>query len=171
MAKLRFVGSFAALCACPALAVDKPPQCLTPVEAEAMMDFALPELLNSVTDKCAAELPKTSFLSTRGKQLAASYRIAAEPRWPAAKAAIAKLGGDDDAAKIFAAMPDDSIKALMAAAMGVGLTDKLEVAQCSGINDIAASLAPLPPQDLSRLIVSILLVAGKDDSGEFRICK
>lgn len=171
MTRLKLIGTFAALCACPSLAVAKPSACLTPAEAGAMMDFALPEFLDSLTDKCSAQLPKTSFLATRGKEMAATYRMAAEPHWPAAKSALTKLSDDDEGSKLVAAMPDASVKTFLATAMGVALAQEVNVSDCGRINDIAAALAPLPPQNLSSLIVNIVIMAGEDKSSSLRICR
>ncbi len=171
LAKLRLLGSLAALCACPAIAAPKEAPCLTRSEARALMDFALPEVLSGVTDKCVARLPATSFLATHGKQLAETYRKAAEPNWPAAKAVFMKIGGGHDDAKIFAAAPDDALKAMMAAGLGVGLASKVDANQCSEINDLTEALAPLPPSNLSSIIVNIVILADKDESGELKICQ
>ena len=89
MRKAWNVAAIAALMATPAMAQTQPsPSCLTHDEANALFAFALPEFLNSAHEKCAASLPKTSFLVAQGPQLIARHRAAAVNYWPAAKVAF-----------------------------------------------------------------------------------
>lgn len=154
-----------------AVAATEPP-CLTEQEAVAFFTFALPEMLNTVADKCQSSLPPTSFLSTRSKTLVANYRAASASIWPQAKVAFFKIGGEDesDAAKILRAMPDDTLKSVVGTAFNVVVGNGLKPADCSKIDSLVAALSPLPISNVATILVSIGGLAGTEKDDSFRIC-
>lgn len=147
--------------------------CMTEGEAVALFSFALPEMLDTVANKCAKALPSTSFISTRAPALVASYRTTSDANWPLAKTAFFKSAGEDDAeaSKILAAMPDDALKALVGAALNVIVGKDIKPADCPKIDSVVAALAPLPITNISTLLVGLISLAGsgKDDD-KFKIC-
>jgi hypothetical protein len=168
---LRLGAALAAL-ALPANALAAEPTCLTEQEAVAFFSYALPEMLNTVSNKCEKALPPTSYLSTHSKALVASYRATSASVWPQAKVAFFKLGGEDnsDGAKILRAMPDETLKSVVGTAFNVVVGNDIKEADCPKIDSLVAALAPLPISNVATILVSLggLVESGKDDS--FRIC-
>lgn len=145
--------------------------CMTEAEATALFSYALPEMLNTVANKCAKTLPASSFLASKGTALVASYRSSVATDWPLAKAAFLKSAGPDDSdgARILAEMPDDALKALVGTALNVVVGSDIKPANCPKIDSIVAALAPLPISNISSLLVSIMGLAGGKDE-KFQIC-
>jgi hypothetical protein len=155
-----------------AIAASTQSPCLTEQEAVAFFSFALPEMLNTVADKCQRSLPTSSFLSAHAKELVASYRTASTSAWPRAKAAFFKLGGEDnsDGAKLLRAMPDDTLKSVVGTAFNVVVGNDRNSADCSKIDSLVAALAPLPISNVATILVSIGGLVGSEKNDSFRIC-
>lgn len=145
--------------------------CMTEAEAAALFSYSLPEMLNTIVNKCSGKLPADSFLASKGTALVASYRSSVATDWPLAKAAFLKTGGshDPDGARILAEMPDDALKAMVGTALNVVVGKDIKPADCPKIDSIVAALAPLPISNISSLLIGIMGLAGSKDE-TFRIC-
>ena len=177
MRKTWNVAAIAALMATPAMAQNpNPPGCLTQSEANALFTFALPEFLNSVHEKCAASLPRTSFLASQGPQLIARHRAATASYWPTAKVAFIKMASRDDTkgdgAKLLAKVPDDALRTLVVTGLSVAVSDDIKPADCPKADRLIEALAPLPATNLATIIVEIVgLAGGKDKKPPISICE
>jgi hypothetical protein len=169
--KLELGAALAAL-ALPANAFAAGPACLTEKEAIAFFSYALPEMLNTVSNRCEKALPSTSYLSTHSKALVANYRATSASAWPQAKLAFFKLGGDDnsDGAKILRAMPDETLKSVVGSAFNVVVGNDIKEADCPRIDSLVEALAPLAISNVATILVTLggLVESGKNDS--FSIC-
>jgi hypothetical protein len=177
MRKIWNVAALSALIASPAMAqTPNSANCLTHAEANALFTFALPEMLESVRGKCAASLPRTSYLATQGEQLVARHRAASASSWPPAKAAFVKMAvGDDpkiDTAKILSSLPDETLRSVITTGLNVGVTEDFKPGDCPKADRIIEALAPLPASNLAAIIVEIVsLSASKDPKAPIRICE
>jgi hypothetical protein len=148
--------------------------CLTQPEATAIFNYALPEMLASISKKCAAALPPKAFLTSQANQYVARYRTSAAANWSTAKAAFVKVAGaDEKEGKILAALPDDTLKSLLGTGIGTAVTGDVNPADCPQIDRIVAALAPLPLTNISTIFVEILSLDGKKPGKkhDFRICE
>ena len=155
-------------------AAQASPKCLTEPEASALFEYAMPELLDSVAKKCGPALPSQAFLSTQAAQLVTRYRASAAPKWPTAKAAMIKAAGGDEEKtdKIFNALPDDTLKSLLTAGVAAAITGDIQPTSCVRIDKLTAALAPLPPSNVSQIIVQIVaLESEKKKSSKLMICQ
>ncbi|HMT45105.1 MAG TPA: hypothetical protein PKA59_11155 [Chakrabartia sp.] len=137
----------------PALAQSAKP-CMTAGEAQGLVTFALPDLLQAVAKTCKTSLAPTAYLSRSGDDLVGRYRETAEGSWPVAKAAIVKIAGKDGA--MMAALPDEATKALISAGISTELSKSVKPTSCQMVSDVMEQLAPLPPQNMSNLLGIIL---------------
>ncbi|MET0308865.1 MAG: hypothetical protein ABW023_09185 [Sphingomonas sp.] len=146
------------------MAQDKP--CVTPAEADAIFTALAPAMLRAVRDSCVEALPAEAYLVARGDQLIARYAAPAEPAKPVAVAAVAKILGPKAEGQV---SPElfDSMAAPMIASM---LSASIKPDKCPTINRVAELLDPLPPANLSGLVVLVIQLASKDDS-KLPICK
>lgn len=161
-----------ALVAVPSAALaEAPPTCLTQAETAAMIGYVLPDLVAGVRDKCKATLPATSFLSSRSADLEASYRSAADILWPQARIAFVKMVGEDEVMK---KLPDSALRPFLTAAFATTITEDVKPKDCVTADGLVEALAPLPAENLARLIGLIIAADGKgsDSAGDhdFRIC-
>lgn len=155
-----------------AIAQDAKP-CLTASEAESLIAFALPDVLQSVTDKCRPQLSAGSFLANSGSDMVSRFRENAETSWPRAKTAIIKISGAD--AKMLDALPDEATRALFGAGIASAVGQDIKPEACDGIDRAVAALAPLPSANIASLVTIFLEMgskakAGSGGSAPFSVC-
>lgn len=134
-------------------------QCLTPKEAHGLITFALPDIITSVSTKCAPSLGEDGYLSRSGADLAARYRAAAAPNWPMAKQAIRKFIGTDT--ELLQNLPDDALKGFFGAGVTTAIVKDIKPEQCGDIDRVMKVLAPLPPENMSQLVGIILEMSAR----------
>ncbi len=132
-------------------------QCLTPKEAHGLISFALPDIITSISSKCAPSLGPDGFLTRSGKDLSDRYRAAAAPSWPSAKLALRKFVGPE--AEFLDSMPDEALKGFFGAGVSTSIVKDVKPEQCGDIDRVLKLLSPLPPENMSQL-VGILLEMG-----------
>ena len=81
--------------AMPGAAMAQAQACLQPKEAEDLVVFVLPSLMDGMARKCGPLLPRSAALTVSGASLAERYRPDADIAWPSAKTAFVKLSGQD----------------------------------------------------------------------------
>lgn len=172
LTRLRFPAAGMILAGLAANAQAEVRNCLSQAEGSAVIGYALPDLLGGLRDKCRATLPPTAFLVGRSAEMEARYRQQSDSLWPQAKAAFAKMFGDD---KTLGKMPDSAVRPFFAAAFATAITDDIKPADCPTVDGVAEMLAPLPPHNLARLIAIIIAADDKssDPAGKsgFEICE
>ena len=145
--------------------------CLTHAETTAMIGYALPDLLGGLREKCKAALPAGAFLTSRSGEVEARYRAQSDTLWPEAKSALAKMVGDDATLR---KMPDTAVRPFLTAAFATAITDDIKPKDCPTADGVVEMLAPLPPQNLARLIGIILASEDKDSDpagrSGFEVC-
>jgi hypothetical protein len=171
---MQVIGKAAAilaLVAMPSAARAQTSTCLTQAETAAMIGYVLPDLVAGVRDKCKATLPPKSFLSSRSAELEARYRTQADGLWPEARVAFVKMVGEDE---VMRKLPDSALRPFLTAAFATTITDDLKPKDCVTADGLVEALAPLPPENLARLIGIIIAADGKgsDAAGkhDFQIC-
>lgn len=146
--------------------------CLTHAEASAMIGYALPDLLGGLRDKCRSAIAPTSFLTARSGAMEAQYRQQSDTLWPQARTAFLKMVGED---KTLEKMPDSAVRPFLASAFATAITDDIDPADCPTVDGVVEMLAPLPPQNLARLIGIIIAADDKDSDpagkSGFEICE
>lgn len=147
-------------------------KCMAQAEAAALFSFALPELIDTVADKCSNALPPQAYLRNQGAGLVKRYRAEAAPAWPQAKAAFLKTMGSDDknAVELFNALPDDTVKTLIGTSLAAAVGGDVKPENCGNIDRIAGSLAPLSLSQLSTLFLGIIIMADKKKDSSLKIC-
>ncbi len=166
----------ALLAATPGVASAAEPPCLTPAEFTALAEYALPSVISGTSQRCSAVLSADAWLPKNGDRLAARYARAKGTAWPGAKAAFLKLSSttNDDANKLLRGMPDASLQQILDATMEGMVSQQIQPERCSAIDTVARLLAPLPPENTSRLIAAVVGLGSKSNQakvGKIRICQ
>jgi hypothetical protein len=164
----------AGLLIAPQLAAAQAP-CLTPGEFTALSSYALPSVIDGVSQRCAAQLPAEAFLRRDGAGLSKRYAAQKPGAWPGAKAAFLKLSssGGDQAADLIRGMPDASLQPMLDAFVSGSISQKLPLGQCSTIDHVIRLLAPLPPENTAELIAlaaGLGAKSGRAKAGDFSLC-
>jgi len=151
-----------------ALAADAE-NCVTEAEAAAIFAAVMPDMIDGLRDKCAANLPAEAYLLRNADALVARYKLLSDQRWPAAKLAFAKISGEPDMAQ---KMPDQFLRPLIGSMVGSELFKDIKPKDCAGASKIVEGLAPLPAENVSMLIGAVLGMVEQDDSKDgMPICK
>lgn len=148
---------------------DDPPVCLTTEEAEAVFTPMIPGVVRGVRNICGPTLPRTSYLHTKGDQLAARFTAAAAEPNPAAGRGLAKMGGIEGL-DMLAGLMVPAMTA-MAEQMVAEQGKALKPADCARIDRALELLDPLPAGNVVALTVMLMEVGVKEDkNAPFTIC-
>lgn len=144
--------------------------CLTPDEAEAAMLMMAPGALRGAIKVCTPKLAANAYLRVSGTALVARYEAAAAAAEPLAGRVMSKMmGGSGEGAPKGAAAMLSPMGEMMVTAMG----EKLTAPQCGMIDQGLSLLDPLPPHNLTALIVMAAQAGAEKDAGKspFTICR
>jgi hypothetical protein len=174
---MRVLIPFAAAAfACqPVVAQAQDAACLSPKQAASLASYALPSVISGTTKRCATTLPGNSFLKTSGETLAKRYATRKTENWPAAKAAFLTMSsGKDDASKVLAQLPDDSLREMIDVILEGMIAQEIPLGECGKIDNFVRLLAPLPPENTAELVaLTVSLATDKQPAkpGKLAICK
>lgn len=160
--------------ACLAVPVQASAQeCLQPAEAQALMQFAMPDLLDGVIKQCQPHLAPSGFATKSGATMVARYRNGSDSKWPLAKTAFFKIAGKDSSVLAMKAMPDTVLKGLITFGITAKATNEIGSDECGTFERLIEVLSPLPPENTALLVTLLLeLGAQKGDKSkaDLRIC-
>jgi hypothetical protein len=142
--------------------------CLQPAEANALLLAMTPDALQATVALCSKTLPANAYLSARGTALVARYRGPAEAAKPDAARAFAKMVPEAGA------MGEGMFGTIAGPMIGQLIAEEVKPESCGRINQMLELLDPLPPENLSRLIVAILEMTAegpKAKAAPFEFCK
>jgi len=144
----------------PAQALAQSPRpCLTPKEGQALISFALPDVIIGITSKCAPVTGPSSFLATSGRALASTYRSASNAAWPTARPAILKQVGEGG--DLLGLMPDEAFKSFAGAFATTAVLKELRPERCTDIDRVLMATSPLPPENMSMLVGIMLEILAR----------
>lgn len=159
----------------PSMAVAQGTQaCLTAADADALVRYALPDIIGQVGTSCAASLPATAYLIRNQTELAKRYGELAAPALPGARRAFGKIAGLNP--KQTENLKDETLRALLGMGINTVVSGKLKPKDCSTVDEILTLLAPVPPENMAKLIGIALREGNKlktDDTATpsiFRLC-
>ena len=87
-----------------------------------------------------------------------------------AKLAFARIAGEPEMAD---KLPDEYFRPMLGAMIGAELVKDIKAEDCSGVDRVVESLAPLPAENVATLIGAILMLAEdeKDQDNSLPMCK
>lgn len=150
----------AALLLAQAAPVERP--CITHEEAGDMAVALLPFLVDAAAQRCRPHLAADSFLVTGAAEWSARLRHDGAPRRASALRGIGKMGGATPPAGAGGEAAFDFLAQLATGSLTTGIRPE----NCSQLDAIAESLAPLPTENLARLVsagLSLAMTANQDD--------
>ncbi|HEV2866892.1 MAG TPA: hypothetical protein VGX37_10270 [Allosphingosinicella sp.] len=154
----------ALLAAQAAQAAPAEPPCITRQEAGDMAVTLLPHLIDAMAQRCGEHLGAQAFLRTGAAGLAARLRQDAVPRRQSAMRGIGKIGGAAFPTAAGSEAGVDFLAAILTAAAASNVTP----ASCPDIDAIVQSLAPLPADNIARLVGSTFALAMNAEPRERR---
>lgn len=126
--------------------------CVTGPEAESITLVAMPEIIRQVGEICRAQLPATALVRQTSGAFLNKYQIEADRAWPAARAALGRVGGPE----IDGLLQSDFTRPLLTSLLAPALVGNVESKDCPQIERMATLLQPLPARNTAGLVVSVL---------------
>lgn len=168
MKTLRSLSAALAALACaglPAAAVAQDKRCISRAESQAVVAHLMPNLLASVSKRCAPLVSGSSFFRTGSTQLASRLTPLSQQSWPEAKRALERQSGNP--------LPDnETILNFGRQAIADGVANGMDANACQFTDQLLTQLAPLPPQNLTA-VFSLFLEAGINNNKEspLKVCE
>ncbi len=143
--------------------------CISSAENEALVAYVMPELVGALGSRCVKVLPANAFLvGKRSDALQQRLKPQAEKAWPRAKKVTTRFVGFG--------LPVDGpfeevAKAAMARSAATLIAQGFDAEQCRIADRLLTELAPLPPENLARVMALFLEVgSGANDRVPFQVC-
>lgn len=139
--------------------------CITEAEVSALVVYAMPSLIASLSPSCSAHLSSEGFIATGGAALADRYATRSEAVWPTARSAITKFAGSKSTdIAMFANLPDNAIRPLADALIEQMVAAEIKPDSCRDIERFAKVLSVLEPEETGALAaVVVALAVGQDN--------
>ena len=131
--------------------------CATSTEATAITAVAMPEIIRQVGQICANQLPVAALLRQPGGPFVAKYQTEADRAWPAARAALERIGGP----QVAPLLQSEFTRPLLASLLAPALVGTVDPGDCGEAENIAEQIRPLPARNTAELIVSMLRLVRK----------
>jgi hypothetical protein len=148
------------------VAAAQEPACLSGREVTSLVTYALPVVMDSTMKACRPQLSPQGFFATQGSSLVQRYGARKTAAWPEARAALVKLGGNDDKLKdIVSNLSDEALQPLAEGMVSAMVTKGIKPGQCKAIERATRLLSPLPLENTAQLVTFILVVADKPKPG------
>ena len=146
-------------------------QCLNQTDVHGLVAYMLPSLAETVIQRCAARLPSSSYLNTRGSGLVGELRKGQSAAWPSARDAMVKMGGkDDSSSEMFRSMPESVVGPMIEGMVADQFADDIKPQNCKDIDRVLSTMAPLPAANLVNMVTAIAMIAGRDGK-KFQTCE
>jgi hypothetical protein len=133
--------------------------CLTDAEAQGLVQYALPHAIEQIGTTCGTTLPASAYLTRSGSELRTRYSTAATAVEPVAQLAFAKMIGVKPAD--MAKLGKDGLRGILSLAISQAVAGKVKPADCVLLDAVLEQLAPLPPENMVRLIGIALRASDK----------
>lgn len=158
--------------ALPSAAQAATAQCMTKPELRGMVAYMLPFVVDSVIEKCSANLASNSFISIRAPELSKELGKEQPANWPMAKRAFMKFSGDADkgTAALMDAMPEAAMRPLLESVLTQEFTAKIKTKDCKDVDAVLGTLAPLPATGFVNLIAEVIVIGAREDK-EIKVCE
>lgn len=151
------------------------PPCLSPTEFSSLAGYALPSAISGTTKRCGPSLGASSFIASKGADLATRYATLKEASWPAARAAFIKLSAQKgDANMVLRTLPDAPLQGMLDAIFEGMVSQEIPLEKCGTIDTLLRLLSPLPPENTAELValaVGLTSATKPGKLGQLSICK
>ncbi|TQL17507.1 hypothetical protein FBY58_1098 [Zymomonas mobilis] len=131
-------------------------QCMTHAEAQALMETALPGLLQGAKQQCASVLGSDAYLLKQEPALSKRFRKESEADWPTAKAAFDRLGGS-----AVSDMGDAGKRTAIETMVSGIVSQKMKPQSCGIVNSFLPALAEQPANKIGDVSISTFTLIKK----------
>ena len=142
--------------------------CISAAENEAVVAYVMPDLIGAIENRCGRVLPADAFLGTGSAALQKRLQPQSDRAWPRARKAAQRITGTP--------MPVEGplaniAKSALAPAAALSIAQGFDAERCRIADRLLAELAPLPPENLARVMALFLeLGSATSEDVPFRVC-
>jgi hypothetical protein len=147
--------------------------CITADEVDALAMVSAPAVINTAVKQCSVALGKNAYLLQNQDSIIAKFADKRDVAMPAAFRAVQKvMKGSTTNGKFDQAIAGVSSDAILKIFENGMISEvKLDAKSCLVANEVIATLAPLPPENLTRLFTIILqLPTDTSKKSSFTVC-
>lgn len=141
--------------------------CLQPREAEDLVLFVLPSLVEALGRKCSPLLPASATLTRSGTALASRYRPDSNAAWPRAKMAFTKISGGDS----LTFLSDELNRKIIEEASSAAIVADFKAKDCTMVDRFMGALEPLPARNVAQLVGLFLEIGEGEGRSPMNICR
>jgi len=141
--------------------------CLQPREAEDLVLFVLPSLVDAMRRKCGPMLPAGAILTRSGGEIASRYRTDSDAAWPSARIAFTKISGGQP----LSFLSDELNRKIIEEASSAAIVANLKAKDCMVIDRFMGALEPLPARNVAQLVGLFLEIGESDGKAPMNICR
>lgn len=157
MRRLALALAIPALLASATAQAQNAKPCVTAAEGEGLALYVMPDIVRSASQTCKPHLPARALLANPAP-LIIKFRGESDAAWPAARAAFAKIAGDD----VAPFLEGDMAKPMLSAMMGPMIASEIKPKDCGAINRMVELLQPLPARNTAAIFITIAQLAQRD---------
>jgi hypothetical protein len=158
---MRGIIAGLALLAAQGAQAAEPPKCLTRAQINDATLFLLPSVLDAFAAKCRAALPANAYLLNGGQALSKRLAATGGDHWQGAMSIVTQFAGDKKLPTT--GLSPDTARALIRDVLTSQVLDKLKASDCGRINEGLDILAPLPPENIGRMVALFIDIGGESD--------
>jgi hypothetical protein len=147
-------------------AVAAKPACIAPHDMRTLIRVALPDAIESITQRCRASLPRDAFLPNEGPGLAQRYRAQAPADPARVRAAVEAATGQD----LSSFASDDTVYALARQFIDDQIATRVPTRECENIDGMVELASNLRADAMAEAILLALQVAGPQVVKGIAIC-
>lgn len=164
MRRIALALTIPAMLASAAAQAQNAKPCVTAAEGEGLALYVMPDIVRSASQTCKPRLPATALLANPAP-LIVKFRAESEAAWPAARAAFAKIAGED----VAPFLEGDMAKPMLSAMMGPMIASEIKPKDCAVINRMVELLQPLPARNTAAIFITIAQLAQKDGKPDSKL--
>lgn len=148
-------------------------RCLSREQADALLIYAFPAILEGITKTCRRSLPEGASLRRSGVELADRYRVDGQSYWPKAREAFGVISGGEALPPILGEKVE---KSLIESVIGDAIGNGIKLEDCAMASEAVELISPLPVTNLGKLTALIIATSEKDKKDKskrdsFKICE
>lgn len=141
--------------------------CLQPREAEDLVLFVLPALVDAMRRKCGPLLPAGATLTRSGSVIASRYRADSDAAWPSAKIAFGKISGGES----LTFLSEELNRKIIEEASSAAIVADFKAKDCAMVDRFLGALEPLPARNVAQLVGLFLEIGADEGKSPMNICR
>jgi len=133
--------------------------CIEPADLDDAVRYSMPLLFDATMDSCADQYASDGFMMTEGAQFADGFRALQSDAWPGTLRLLEVFAAGDDGDEMMgamlASMPEETLRPFVDTLVLQLVGEEIKPESCGKIESAVELLAPLPPENVSGLVVFI----------------